>query len=32
MEKRGLVSGFDGSKPRNVLISKEEFEEQYKEG
>jgi len=32
MEKRGLISGFDGSKPRNVLISKEEFEEQYKEG
>jgi len=30
MEKRGLVSGFDGSKPRNVLITKEEFEEQYK--
>ena len=32
MEKRGLVSGFDGSKPRNVLITKEEFEEQFKEG
>ena len=30
MEVRGLVSGFDGSKPRNVLITKEEFEEQYK--
>lgn len=31
MEKRGLVSGFDGSKPRNVLISKEEFELQFRE-
>jgi S-DNA-T family DNA segregation ATPase FtsK/SpoIIIE len=31
MEKRGLVSGFDGSKPRNVLITKDEFEEQFKE-
>ncbi len=30
MEKRGLVSGFNGSKTRNVLISKEEFEQQYK--
>lgn len=30
MEVRGLVSGFDGSKPRNVLITKEEFEEQYR--
>ena len=30
MELRGLVSGFDGSKPRNVLITKEEFEEQFK--
>jgi S-DNA-T family DNA segregation ATPase FtsK/SpoIIIE len=30
MEVRGLISGFDGSKPRNVLITKEEFEEQYK--
>lgn len=30
MEVRGIVSGFDGSKPRNVLITKEEFEEQYK--
>lgn len=29
MEVRGIVSGFDGSKPRNVLISKEEFEELY---
>jgi S-DNA-T family DNA segregation ATPase FtsK/SpoIIIE len=31
MEVRGIVSGFDGSKPRNVLITKEEFEEQLKE-
>ena len=30
MEVRGLISGFDGSKPRNVLITKEEFEKQYK--
>ncbi|HZJ58384.1 MAG TPA: DNA translocase FtsK [Clostridia bacterium] len=29
MEVRGIVSGFDGSKPRNVLISREEFEEDY---
>lgn len=29
MEARGIVSGFDGSKPRNVLISKEEFEEMF---
>ncbi|MGI6373005.1 MAG: DNA translocase FtsK 4TM domain-containing protein [Caldicoprobacterales bacterium] len=29
MEIRGIVSGFDGSKPRNVLISREEFEEEY---
>ncbi|WIF94693.1 FtsK/SpoIIIE family DNA translocase [Caminicella sporogenes] len=27
MEKRGIVSESQGSKPRNVLISKEEFEE-----
>jgi len=31
MEARGIVSGFDGSKPRNVLITREEFEQQYKE-
>ena len=31
MEVRGIVSGFDGSKPRNVLITKEEFEELYGE-
>ncbi|MGI6571400.1 MAG: DNA translocase FtsK [Caldicoprobacterales bacterium] len=30
MEVRGLVSGFDGSKPRNVLITREEFEESYR--
>ncbi|HZJ83402.1 MAG TPA: DNA translocase FtsK 4TM domain-containing protein [Clostridia bacterium] len=30
MEVRGIVSGFDGSKPRNVLLTKEEFEELYK--
>lgn len=27
MEARGLVSGYEGSKPRQVLISKEEWEE-----
>ena len=27
METRGLVSGFDGSKPRQVLISKDEWQE-----
>jgi len=32
MEVRGIVSGFEGSKPRNVLISREEFEKLYKEG
>ncbi|HZK33778.1 MAG TPA: DNA translocase FtsK, partial [Bacillota bacterium] len=31
MENRGLVSGFDGSKPRNVLITREEFEHLFKE-
>lgn len=31
MEVRGLISGFDGSKPRNVLITKEEFDELYKD-
>lgn len=31
MEARGIVSGFDGSKPRNVLITREEFEELYGE-
>lgn len=27
MEERGLISGYDGSKPRNILISKEEWQE-----
>ena len=27
MEARGIVSGYEGSKPRQVLISKEEWEE-----
>ncbi len=27
MEERGLISGYDGSKPRKVLITKEEWEE-----
>lgn len=27
MELRGLISGYDGSKPRQVLISKEEWQE-----
>ncbi len=27
MEMRGLISGYDGSKPRNILISKEEWQE-----
>ena len=25
MEQRGIVSGFDGSKPRQVLITREQF-------
>lgn len=29
MEKMGFVSGFEGSKARKVLISKEEFENKY---
>lgn len=29
MEDRGIVSGYDGSKPRNVLISKEDYLENY---
>ncbi len=32
MEKLGYVSGFDGVKPRKVLITREEFEEKYGEG
>lgn len=31
MEKRGIITGFDGSKPRAVLISREEFNQQYVE-
>ena len=27
MEERGIISGYEGSKPRQVLISKEEWEE-----
>jgi len=27
MEARGLISGYEGSKPRQVLISKERWEE-----
>lgn len=27
MEARGLISGYDGSKPRQVLVSKEEWQE-----
>ena len=27
MEARGIVSGYEGSKPRQVLITKEEWEE-----
>jgi len=26
MEERGIVSGYEGSKPRKVLISKEELD------
>jgi S-DNA-T family DNA segregation ATPase FtsK/SpoIIIE len=32
MEVRGIVSGFEGSKPRNVLITRDEFERLYKDG
>jgi S-DNA-T family DNA segregation ATPase FtsK/SpoIIIE len=28
MEQRGIISGYEGSKPRRVLISKEQWEEQ----
>jgi S-DNA-T family DNA segregation ATPase FtsK/SpoIIIE len=27
MEERGIVSGFEGSKPRQVLISKDQWNE-----
>ncbi len=26
MEERGIIGGYEGSKPRQVLISKDEFE------
>ena len=32
MEERGIVSGYDGSKPRQVLISEEEWEEMKEAG
>ena len=32
MEERGIISGFDGSKPRQVLISEEEWEEMKEAG
>ena len=32
MEERGIVSGYDGSKPRQTLISKEEWEEMKEAG
>ncbi|HBM80000.1 MAG TPA: hypothetical protein DD426_04055, partial [Clostridiaceae bacterium] len=25
MEERGIISGYEGSKPRRVLVSKEEY-------
>ena len=28
MEQRGIISGYEGSKPRRVLITKEQWEEQ----
>lgn len=31
MEVRGFVSGFEGSKPRDVFITREEFEEKYRD-
>lgn len=31
MERNGYVGGYEGSKPRNVLISKEEYEQKYSE-
>jgi hypothetical protein len=27
MEARGIISGFEGSKPRRVLVSREDLEE-----
>lgn len=32
MEERGIVSGYDGSKPRQTLISKEQWEEMKEQG
>jgi S-DNA-T family DNA segregation ATPase FtsK/SpoIIIE len=32
MEERGIISGHDGSKPRQALISKEEWEEMQEQG
>lgn len=32
MEERGIISGYQGSKPRQVLISKEEWEEMKEQG
>jgi len=29
MEKKGIVGGYEGSKPRAVLITKEEYQEKY---
>ena len=31
MEERGIISGYEGSKPRRVLITKKQWEEQKKE-
>jgi S-DNA-T family DNA segregation ATPase FtsK/SpoIIIE len=31
MERRGLISGFNGSKTRNVLITREEYEKEFKD-
>ena len=32
MEERGIISGFDGTKPRQVLITKENWEEMQAAG
>ena len=32
MEERGIITGHEGSKPRQVLISKEEWEEMQEQG
>lgn len=31
MEKKGIVGGYEGSKPRAILITKEEYQEKYAE-